>query len=64
MLVLQRKVHERLYLRDDATGEEIVIAVTDLDRGRVKIGIDAPKRFTIYRHEIDPKRGNNPEATP
>ena len=47
MLVLSRYVDEVIYV-----GEDITITVLEIDRGRVKIGIDAPKNVGIYRKEV------------
>jgi carbon storage regulator len=56
MLVLTRKVNEKLYI-----GEDIVITVTKIKGQAVSIGIEAPKEINVNRHEnrlcrIRPKR--------
>jgi len=47
MLVLSRKVGERILL-----GEDIVISVVRIGPNTVKIGIDAPKDMNIVREEL------------
>jgi len=48
MLVLTRKVKERLYI-----GNDIVITVVAVRDGRtVQLGIDAPKHVQIEREEV------------
>ena len=49
MLVLSRKLFERIHI-----GKDIVIQVVDIDRGTVRIGIDAPREVKIYREELLP----------
>lgn len=47
MLVLSRKVGERILLGDD-----IVITVVRIGPNATKIGIDAPKNMNIAREEL------------
>ncbi len=47
MLVLSRKLGEKIVI-----GENITITVVDIDRGKVRLGIDAPKGLRIDRQEI------------
>ena len=47
MLVLTRKVDEKINIGDD-----IVVSVLEIDRGSVRLGIDAPRQVPIFRHEI------------
>ena len=47
MLVLARKAEESIQLGDD-----IVIKVISIDKGVVKLGIDAPKDVNIIRSEL------------
>ncbi len=53
MLVLTRKVHQSILIRDD-----IVVEVLGVDRGRVKLGVSAPREVTILRQELSLRRGN------
>ena len=49
MLVLTRKQGQRILI-----GEDIAITIVALGRGKVRIGVDAPKDVTIVREELDP----------
>ncbi|HHD83591.1 MAG TPA: carbon storage regulator [Campylobacteraceae bacterium] len=50
MLILSRKTDEEIVL-----GNDIVIKITEISRGSVKIGIDAPKETAILRGELKEK---------
>lgn len=54
MLVLTRKLMERLFIGDD-----ICITVVRLEGGQVRLGIDAPRHISIVRAELDPHRAAN-----
>ena len=47
MLILRRKAGESLVI-----GDEIKVAVLDINEGSVRLAIDAPKRITILRSEL------------
>lgn len=47
MLVLARKIGEKIILNDD-----IEIIVLDTNQNTVRIGINAPKNVTVYREEL------------
>lgn len=47
MLILSRKVGERIIIDGS-----IVIEVTQIDRGKVRLGIDAPDEVKILREEL------------
>lgn len=49
MLVLSRKLGEKIYI-----GESICITVVDIDRGKIRLGIEAPRDVPIYRQELLP----------
>jgi len=55
MLVLSRKLDESIVI-----GEGIVVKVISVDKGVVKLGIDAPKHLSIVRSELleDVKESN------
>jgi len=47
MLILSRKIGESIVLNDDIT-----LKVISVDKGVVKLGIDAPKEVSILRSEL------------
>jgi carbon storage regulator len=58
MLILSRKAGEEIIL-----GNDIVIKITEISKGSVKIGIEAPKETTILRGELRDKiEASNREA--
>jgi carbon storage regulator len=60
MLVLSRKLGEKIFI-----GDNICITVVDIDRGKIRLGIEAPRNVPIYRQELLPLAGaprpDNPE---
>ena len=50
MLVLSRKLGERILI-----GDRIVVTVVRLDRGQVRLGIEAPPEIAVFREEIYPR---------
>lgn len=56
MLVLSRKLGEKICI-----GDNICITVVDIDRGKIRLGIDAPRNVPIFRQELLPV---NPAAAP
>lgn len=58
MLVLSRKINEAIII-----GENIRVVVVDIDRGKIRLGIEAPKGITIDREEVhlDKKASQKPE---
>jgi carbon storage regulator len=49
MLVLSRKLGEKIYI-----GADICITVVDIDRGKIRLGIESPRDVPIYRQELLP----------
>lgn len=47
MLILTRKAGERIKV-----GEDIWISIEEIDRGKVRVGIAAPKQIPILREEV------------
>ncbi len=47
MLVLSRKLGEKICIGDD-----IYITVVAIDRGKVRLGIEAPRSVPVHREEI------------
>ena len=47
MLVLSRKVQQQILI-----GDSIKITIIEMDRGKVRIGIEAPKEVAIMRSEL------------
>ena len=47
MLVLTRRVGERILI-----GDNIVVQVVEVNRGSVKLGVEAPETVSIFRYEV------------
>lgn len=47
MLVLSRLKNESITI-----GDNITITVVDVERGKVRLGIDAPKEIPVHRQEV------------
>jgi carbon storage regulator len=47
MLVLSRKLGEKICI-----GQNIYLTVVDIERGKVRLGIEAPRDVPIYRQEL------------
>ena len=50
MLVLSRKLGEKIFI-----GDNICITVVDIDRGKIRLGIEAPRDVPIFRQELLPQ---------
>ena len=59
MLVLTRKLMEKLFIGDD-----ICVTVVRLEGGQVRLGIDAPREVTVVRAELVPERPAAPGCRP
>ncbi len=51
MLVLTRKLMEKLYI-----GDNICVTVVRLEGGQVRLGIEAPREVAVVRAELIPGR--------
>ena len=49
MLVLARKLGEKICI-----GENICITVVDINRDKIRLGIEAPRDVPIFRQELLP----------
>jgi carbon storage regulator len=47
MLVLSRKVGEKIWINGN-----ICITVVEIDRGKIRLGIEAPNDVPIFRQEL------------
>ncbi len=64
MLVLTRKLMEKLYI-----GNDVCVTVVRLEGGQVRLGIDAPRDIAVVRAELldgrpTPVAAEDPNATP
>jgi carbon storage regulator len=62
MLVLSRKLGEKICI-----GNNICITVVDIDRGKIRLGIEAPRDVPVFRQELLPLKGQatgQPPASP
>ena len=50
MLVLTRKLNEKLQIGDD-----IIVTVVSINKGQVKLGIEAPDNVSVTRKEAGQK---------
>jgi carbon storage regulator len=58
MLVLTRKIGERIYI-----GNDVVITIVKVEGQRTRIGIDAPSSIPIWRQELETVRQSWLETT-
>ena len=54
MLVLSRKLGERIQI-ETPSGEVIWVSVVDIRRGKVRLGVTAPKDVVVVREELLPE---------
>ena len=59
MLVLTRKLMEKLYIGDD-----VCVTVVRLEGGQVRLGIDAPREVAVVRAELIDGRAPAPPQNP
>ncbi len=58
MLVLARRVDERILIGDD-----IEVIVVEIEKGKVRLGIIAPREIKVLRDELVPHRADNCDAS-
>jgi carbon storage regulator len=58
MLVLSRKLGEKICI-----GENICITVVDIDRGKIRLGIEAPREVPVFRQELLPLKGGSANSS-
>lgn len=59
MLVLTRKLGERIQIGDD-----ISVVIIKIDRSAIQIGIEAPRSIEIFREELPPEKRKFPKPPP
>lgn len=59
MLVLTRKLMEKLFIGDD-----ICVTVVRLEGGQVRLGIEAPREVAVVRAELVPDRVGPTRSNP
>ncbi len=60
MLVLTRKLMEKLFIGDD-----ICVTVVRIESGQIRLGIEAPREVSVVRAELVPERqGAAPHPVP
>jgi carbon storage regulator len=59
LLVLSRKLGEKIVI-----GENISITVLDINRGKIRLGIEAPLDVPIFRQELLPLKAGDQPTTP
>jgi carbon storage regulator len=47
MLILSRKVNEKIMI-----GEDVSVSVIEIRGDQVRLGVDAPKTVKVYRQEV------------
>ena len=58
MLILSRKVNEKIMI-----GEDVSVSVIEIRGDQVRLGVDAPKTVKVYRQEVfDAIRAENRAA--
>ncbi|GAB6393004.1 MAG: carbon storage regulator CsrA [Treponematales bacterium] len=47
MLILSRKVNERIMI-----GNDVAVSIIDIRGDQVRLGVDAPKNVKVFRQEV------------
>jgi carbon storage regulator len=55
MLIISRRLGERIRIADS-----IFVTVVQVDRGRVRLGIEAPPQVQVVRQELEPHVPSQP----
>lgn len=55
--MLSRKLGEKIYI-----GDNICITVVGIDRGKIRLGIEAPRETAIHRQELLPPGHHGPAS--
>lgn len=63
MLVLSRKLGEKIYI-ELGGGVIVELVIADIDRGKVRLGIEAPRHVPIMRKELLDRDGGNGPCQP
>ncbi len=58
MLVLTRKLGEKIYI-----GDNICLTVIEIQRGKIRLGIEAPGNVLIVRGELSPEPDHKCDST-
>lgn len=57
-MVLSRKLGEKIYIGNPP--HQSIVTVVDIDRGKIRLGIEAPRNVPIYRQELLPLNQKSP----
>lgn len=57
MLVLSRKPGRRILIGDD-----VIVELVDVQRGKIRLGITAPPHVSVDRSEVREAKTNHPRA--
>jgi carbon storage regulator len=50
MLLLSRRAGERFVIQ--TPGGDVWVSILEIDRGKAKVGIEAPQEYAIWRQEL------------
>ena len=59
MLVLSRRLNEKIQI-----GDNITITVVDIDKGKIRLGIEAPKDVAVFRQELLDQHDAHSDSAP
>lgn len=55
MLVLSRKINETIVISPPGVEPPITVTVVDIEQGKVRLGIVAPRTIPVHRSEVHEK---------